>query len=107
MKTRVAYQEGRIKSDKKFEPICCVAFNPKDRDKTGFENSLERKSIFVTAYKKPEDYPTYQNTGRLVRADYQKINGSWPTFPKSNNFPAIDNWKDDHYRTVTDEWVKD
>lgn len=116
MKTRIVYQKGRIKNDNDFNPLCCVAFNPEDRDKSGFEASLEDKAIFVTAY--DEKYATYQEEGKLVRTDYkasskrenffQKVIGflsfkkqeiSWPSFPENVNFPTTDDWEDDT-RTV-------
>jgi hypothetical protein len=105
LKTRVAYQEGRIKNDKNFDPICCVAFNPEDRDKTGFEASLEEKSFFVTAYP-PENYSTYWNNDKIVRTDYCK-GKSWPPFPEYVNFPATDDWRNAGYHKATTKWVKD
>lgn len=106
-KTRIAYQEWRIKSDTKFDPICWVAFNPDDQKQPEYEASLEKNSLFVTAFT-PEDFPTYQKNNQLVRTDYNKEEKSWPRpFPNDVNFPATDDWKEkDGYHRQTD-WVKD
>lgn len=106
MKTRLVYQE-MIDSDNKTDPACCVAFNPEDRNKAGFDASFEDKSFFVTPYP-PEDYCAYWKEEKIVRTDYKQKDGKWPPkFPDCVNFPATDTWREkDDYHKQTD-WVKD
>lgn len=87
------------------DPLCFVAFNPEDHNKTGYKDSLEEKSLFVTPHP-PEDYSTYWNNDKLVRTDYKRLkNGLWPPFPDFVNFPVTDNWKDDGYQKAPTDWV--
>lgn len=111
MHTRLTYQEGRIDSEKgplNIDPICFVAFNPEDSNKTGFKDSLEEKSLFVTPHP-PDIYETYWNNDKLVRTDYKKLkDGSWPPFSDFVNFPVTDNWKDDdngYLKAGEKKWV--
>ena len=99
MKTRITYQEEKIDS-KKIKQIAFVAFNPEDRGKTGYKDSLEEKSRFVTPHP-PEDYQEYWDKGLIVRANYKRDD---PSFPRNVNFPVTDYWKDDGYREATN-WV--
>jgi len=130
--TRLVYQKGKFENNTPIDPICFVAFNPEDRTEPNFDNSLEKKALFVTAY--DGKYSTYQKAGKLVRTDYKlldegevtkiakvirfinKILGRrqdrwWPEpFPDSVNFPVTDDWKnerDDPYHKQTENWVID
>lgn len=102
MHTRQTYQIGEIEG-LSIEPLCFVAFNPDDRDKEGFYPSLERDSMFVTAYS-PDEFLSCWNKGNIVRTDYNPT-PDWPAFPLHVNFPATDKWDDPAYRSVTDKWV--
>ncbi|MFX1424672.1 MAG: hypothetical protein ACFFB2_20315 [Promethearchaeota archaeon] len=99
LRTRLTYQEGSIA-----DPICFVAFNPADCDKSGYKKSLEDKSFYVTLEKAfpLEKYSTYWDKNRILRADYIPERG----FPNSVNFPATDNWEDTEYLNATDQWVR-
>ncbi|MFX0015230.1 MAG: hypothetical protein ACFFB2_10550 [Promethearchaeota archaeon] len=102
MHTRQTYQVGEIEGHT-IGSKCFVAFNPDDRDKEGFYPSLERDSMFITAYY-PDEFPNFWSQGKIIRTDYNPKQ-EWPPFPPYVNFPATDRWEDPLYRDTTDKWV--
>jgi len=102
MQTRQTYQIGEIEG-KIINPLCFVAFNPDDRENEGYFPSMERDSMFVTAYY-PEEFHSFWNKGKIIRTDYNPKE-QWPPFPPYVNFPATNNWNDPNYKSATKDWV--
>jgi hypothetical protein len=97
MKTRITYQGGKIDS-KEIEQICFVAFNPEDKGKKGYKDSLETESWYVTTHP-PDNWKKYWDKKVIVRVNYK---GN--TDISHINFPVTDHWTDQEYRKLTD-WV--